>query len=159
MMEAVEGCPYSPGTLEKTSARGRLTDKQRKFYDENGFIIVPNLINHDLIDECRERFLDIVNGRVPKGGITMMKDISLKGRTDITQERIVNKVQDIVWDDVFSKYIGDPFMLDYVENFTGPNIMAMHSMLINKPPDSGKLTSRHPLHQDLHYFPFRPANR
>jgi phytanoyl-CoA hydroxylase len=57
--------------------------------------------------------------------------------------------------------------------------------LINKPPDSGSLTSRHPLHginaiklelflsavklsfffslpfclQDLHYFPFRPANR
>lgn len=24
---------------------------------------------------------------------------------------------------------------------------------------SGKKTSRHPLHQDLHYFPFRPADR
>ena len=35
----------------------------------------------------------------------------------------------------------------------------MHPMLINKPPDSGKMTSRHPLHQDLHYFPFRPADR
>ena len=32
-------------------------------------------------------------------------------------------------------------------------------MLINKPPDPGTKTSRHPLHQDLHYFPFRPANR
>ena len=48
---------------------------------------------------------------------------------------------------------------DYVEAFTGPNIRAMHPMLINKPPDSGKMTSRHPLHQDLHYFPFRPADR
>ena len=45
------------------------------------------------------------------------------------------------------RYIGHPTVLDYVENFTGPNIMAMHSMLINKPPDSGKLTSRHPWHQ------------
>ncbi|KAK2105348.1 hypothetical protein P7K49_014862 [Saguinus oedipus] len=36
--------------------------------------------------------------------------------------------------------------------------MAMHTMLINKPPDAGKKTSRHPLHQDLHYFPFRPSN-
>lgn len=35
----------------------------------------------------------------------------------------------------------------------------MHSMLINKPPDSGALTSIHPLHQDLYYFPFRPADR
>lgn len=41
----------------------------------------------------------------------------------------------------------------------GPNVMAMHTMLINKPPDTGNLTSRHPLHQDLHYFPFRPADR
>jgi len=37
--------------------------------------------------------------------------------------------------------------------------MAMHTMLINKPPDTGSQTSRHPLHQDLYYFPFRPANR
>ena len=48
-------------------------------------------------------------------------------------------------------------MLDYVECFTGPNIMAMHTMLINKPPDPGTRTSRHPMHQDLHYFPFRSA--
>ena len=32
-------------------------------------------------------------------------------------------------------------------------------MLINKPPDSGSRTSRHPMHQDLHYFPFRPQDR
>jgi phytanoyl-CoA hydroxylase len=37
--------------------------------------------------------------------------------------------------------------------------MAMHTMLINKPPDPGTLTSRHPLHQDLYYFPFRPADK
>ena len=41
----------------------------------------------------------------------------------------------------------NPRVLDYVEAFTGPNIQAMHTMLINKPPDSGKKTSRHPLHQ------------
>ncbi|KAI4803397.1 hypothetical protein KUCAC02_006946 [Chaenocephalus aceratus] len=35
----------------------------------------------------------------------------------------------------------------------------MHTMLINKPPDAGKMTSRHPMHQDLHYFPFRPADK
>lgn len=28
-------------------------------------------------------------------------------------------------------------ILKYVECFTGPNIMAMHTMLINKPPDAG----------------------
>ena len=40
--------------------------------------------------------------------------------------------------------------------FSGPDIRAMHTMLINKPPDSGKKTSRHPMHQvslmKLHIF-------
>lgn len=72
----------------------------------------------------------------------MMKDISLRGQQGISNERMVNKVQDLCWDEVFSKFIGHPRVLDVVENFTGPNVMAMHTMLINKPPDSGKLTSR-----------------
>lgn len=29
-------------------------------------------------------------------------------------------------------------ILKYVECFIGPNIMAMHTMLINKPPDAGR---------------------
>ncbi|GMS99345.1 hypothetical protein PENTCL1PPCAC_21520, partial [Pristionchus entomophagus] len=37
------------------------------------------------------------------------------------------------------------------------NICSMNTMMFNKPPDTGSLTSRHPLHQDLQYFPFRPA--
>lgn len=38
-------------------------------------------------------------------------------------------------------------LLNYVQCFTGTNIMAMHSMLINKPTDTGSMTSRHPMHQ------------
>lgn len=76
-----------------------------------------------------------------------MKDISLKDRTGISNERIVNKIQDFIWDDEFSKYVTYPDILDLVECFTGPDIRAMHTMLINKPPDSGQQTSRHPMHQ------------
>jgi len=35
---------------------------------------------------------------------------------------------------------------------------SVHTMLINKPPNMGR-TSRHPFHQDLAYFPFRPVDR
>ena len=31
-------------------------------------------------------------------------------------------------------------------------------MLINKPPNTGK-TQRHPLHQDILYFPFGPSEK
>ena len=38
-----------------------------------------------------------------------MKDVSLKEqKAKFTNERIVNKIQDLVWDPVFAKYIGHP---------------------------------------------------
>ena len=77
----------------------------------------------------------------------MMRDVSLKNKTGISNERIVNKIQDYLWDDELSKFALLPEILDIVECFTGPDIRAMHTMLINKPPDSGKKTSRHPMHQ------------
>ncbi|KAL4149354.1 hypothetical protein QTP88_003316 [Uroleucon formosanum] len=108
-----------------------------------------------------QRFIDICEDKVNRGGITLMKDISSVkiNQEAISKELIVNKIQDIVWDDVFEQYFLHPELLDYVQCFTGNNIMAMHSMLINKPPDTGSMTSRHPMHQDLHYFAFRPADR
>ena len=78
----------------------------------------------------------------------MMKDVSVKNKS--ASERIVNKIQDFCWDDELSKFILLPEILDVVECFTGPDIRAMHTMLINKPPDHGKKTSRHPLHQVTH---------
>ncbi|XP_073985326.1 phytanoyl-CoA dioxygenase, peroxisomal-like [Rhodnius prolixus] len=135
-----------------------LNYEQRRFYEENGYIVIPRLIEDSILDECCQRFVDYCDGVIPRGMTTLMKDISLakKGAKGVY---LYNKIQDILFDDVFEKYFLHPQLLDYVSCFTGPNIKGMHSMLINKPPDSGALTSRHPLHQDLYYFPFRPADR
>ncbi|KAJ4439554.1 hypothetical protein ANN_07678, partial [Periplaneta americana] len=135
-----------------------LSKSQRAFYEENGYIVIPKLVEDDLIEEFRQRFVDVCEGRIPKGNMTLMKDVSLKN-TGVKGELLYYKLQDFVWDEVLCKFILHPKVLDYAECFTGPNIKAMHSMLINKPPDSGKMTSKHPLHQDLHYFSFRPADR
>ena len=35
----------------------------------------------------------------------MMKDVSLKGKTGISNERMINKIQDYVWDEVLTKYV------------------------------------------------------
>eukprot|EP00731_Ephydatia_muelleri_P021533 Em0014g124a len=88
-----------------------------------------------------------------------MKDIAIAKSEFGTNERAVSKLQDFQLDPVLFRYCSHPDILRVVESFTGPNVMAMHTMLINKPPDPGTKTSRHPMHQDLHYFPFRPADR
>ena len=53
--------------FEFTVDHPRLTLRQRQFYEENGFLVIPKLVPEDLLDHCRKRFLDLVDGRVPKG--------------------------------------------------------------------------------------------
>ena len=69
----------------------------------------------------------------------------------------MTKIQDFQDDPVLFEYCKLPGILAYVEALVGNNVRSVHTMLINKPPDLGKGTSRHPLHQDLYYFPFRGA--
>jgi len=141
-----------------TVPNGNFTIEQRQFYEDNGFLLIKNAVDLNVLDECAAHFKDLCEGRADKGTMTMMKDVSLKD-TNAKGEYLYYKVQDIVWDEIFSKFLTLPKLLDYIECFVGPNVSAMHTMLINKPPDSGKMTSIHPLHQDLHYFPFRPVDR
>ena len=89
----------------------------------------------------------------------VMRDISVvrKG-VKKDDEYNIHKLQDWQEDQVLFEYLAHPNILKYVRAFCGNDVKVVHSMLINKPPNVGK-TTRHPLHQDLMYFPFRPANR
>lgn len=134
----------------------RLTLEQRQFYEENGFIVIRNLYPKSQMEGFVQRFRDIANQKVKVPGLVVQKDISFKDMP--RNEDTVYKLQDLYLDPDLFDYCKAPKILDYAECFCGPNLMAVHTMLINKPPDAGAKTSRHPLHQDLHYFPFRPAD-
>lgn len=143
-----------------TYDNGILTPEQRMFYDENGYLVIRNLVKHEDIQMYRERFQDICSGKTPPSpGMVVMKDVSILKSEYVKGEKAINKIQDFQHDEILFSYCCLPEIIKYVECFTGPDITATHTMLINKPPDSGSKTSRHPLHQDLHYFPFRPADR
>lgn len=137
--------------LTMTRDNGKLGLGQRIFYEKNGFIMIPRLVPLDVLEKCNQRFEDIASGRVPKGIMTVMRDVK--------DRKSVNKIQDFTSDEVLLEYIEHKDVLDVVESFIGPNIMAMHTMLIAKPPDIGFGSSKHPPHQDLYYFPFRPADK
>ncbi|XP_075408477.1 phytanoyl-CoA dioxygenase, peroxisomal isoform X1 [Tenrec ecaudatus] len=135
-----------------------LSLEQRQFYEENGYLVIKNLVSDADIQRFRDEFERICKREVKPMGIVVMRDVALAKSEFIPNEKAVTKVQDFQEDEELFRYCTLPEILKYVECFTGPNILAMHTMLINKPPDTGKKTSRHPLHQDLHYFPFRPIN-
>ncbi len=76
------------------------------------------------------RFQDICEKKVSVPFMTIMKDISQ--RTQDQKETTVNKLQDYQLDPVLSQYFNLPQVLKYVGCFTGQDIMAVHTMLINK---------------------------
>ncbi|XP_061411607.1 phytanoyl-CoA dioxygenase, peroxisomal-like isoform X1 [Lethenteron reissneri] len=142
-----------------TLDNGILTPEQRAFYEDNGFIVIKGLVTDEDLERYRDRFERICRREVTVPAITIMRDIAIAKSKVAQDQTSVTKVQDFQEDPILFQYCQLPEMLQYVESFTGPDIMAVHSMLINKPPDPGQKSSRHPLHQDLHFFPFRPAER
>lgn len=60
---------------------------------------------------------------------------------------IILQIQDFVYDDVLWKYCGDSNVIKFVEDIIGPDVVAVHTMLLNKPPDANPELSLHPLHQ------------
>ncbi|RNA28319.1 phytanoyl- peroxisomal [Brachionus plicatilis] len=136
-----------------------LTKEQLENYDKKGFIVIKNLISNENLEKFRNRFQKICAEKIRSPGMTVMKDVSIAKSEFVQGEKAITKVQDFCYDDELFEYCCLPEMVKYIQSIIGPNLMAMHTMLINKPPDTGLLTSRHPLHQDLYYFPFRPADK
>ncbi|KAM3588140.1 uncharacterized protein V6R79_022477 [Siganus canaliculatus] len=148
-----------PQRLRYTFDNDLLTPEQRISYEENGFILIKNLVSDEDIEKFRKEFERICRQEVKVPGLVVMRDLAILKSEFVADQKAVSKLQDFQEDPELFRYCKLPQILEYVECFTGPNIMAMHTMLINKPPDAGMKTSRHPMHQDLHYFPFRPVDR
>ncbi len=136
-----------------------MTPEQAQFYQEQGYLVVRGLFGADELAVWLERFEAIVDGRVePAEHMLVMRDVMVaKGAAhpDSAAEAIA-KLQDFENDPVLYSYALHDGLLDWIEDFVGPDIKSIHSMLINKPPN---VDGRHPLHQDLLYFPFRPADK
>ena len=136
-----------------------INDEMLESYWETGFVIVPGLIPAADLTPWLIRLSDIGEGRVePAEGMLVMKDVMVaKGAVAAsTPLEAIAKIQDYEKDPVLDSYTTHDAILDCVERIVGHDVQTIHTMLINKPPN---VDGRHPLHQDLLYFPFRPADR
>jgi phytanoyl-CoA hydroxylase len=136
-----------------------IRDEMLDAYWKDGFVVAPGLLPQEDLDRWNDRLLDIVEGRVePSKGMLVMRDVMVaKGAVKPgTKLEAIAKIQDYENDPVLDSYTTHDRVLDCVERFIGHDVQTIHTMLINKPPN---VDGRHPLHQDLLYFPFRPADR
>ncbi|XP_075986082.1 phytanoyl-CoA dioxygenase, peroxisomal-like [Anticarsia gemmatalis] len=132
----------------------KLSPEQLKFYDDNGYLVIKEFIDFASLYSYKQRFLQICKGIVPAGNIRVIKEPAL-AKQNLKPEDYINKLHEILYDDVFITYGEHPRMLSVLSQLIGDDITAVNSMFINKPPGG----SRHPAHQDLFYFPFRPAEK
>lgn len=144
---------FSPCSNQSVKA---FTEEQCAFYQENGFIVIKNVLSAEEVDAFVIHFQKICSGEIlPLAGTTIMRDITVNEKN----ERNVNKIQDWHDDEVLFNYCKHPTIVNYVSDIIGENIRSIHTMFIQKPGVVQSETTRHPLHQDLLYFPFRPADK
>jgi len=140
-------------------AAAALSEDQRTRYQEQGYLVVRKLFAESDLETWRRRLAQILDGEVePARDMLVMKDVMVaKGAVEAESPATATaKIQDFHNDPVlFDGYARHPDLLAWVEALIGPDLKSIHTMLINKPPG---VDGRHPLHQDLLYFPFRPAD-
>ena len=113
-----------------------LTGEQRDDYEKNGFLVMRNLVPSDALDRFKARFQKICAEKIKVPYMTVMKDVTIAKSEFVQGEKAITKIQDFCNDDLLFEYCCLPEIVKYVKAFVGANIMAMHTMLINKPPGS-----------------------
>eukprot|EP00743_Colponemidia_sp_Colp-15_P001113 GILK01001225.1.p1 GENE.GILK01001225.1~~GILK01001225.1.p1 ORF type:complete len:344 (-),score=51.82 GILK01001225.1:128-1159(-) len=139
---------------------GAFTEEMREHYEQHGFVVVKHLLTVEEMDKYRVRFIEYCDKKLkPPVGMQVVKDVSLaKKKMTIEGQQGITKLQDFQEDEVLFDYCQHPDVVKYTKSICGEDVKSVHTMFINKPPNVGE-SGRHPLHQDLLYFPFRPADR
>ncbi len=127
-------------------------------YRDQGYVLLPGLIDPDRLARLEERFLDLASGRVaPSEGLVIMRDVMVARGVVAPTDPVngVNKVLSFENDPLLFGYALDDRILGPVRSLLGPALRTISTNVFNKPPE---IDGRHPLHQDLRYFSLRPAD-
>ncbi len=141
---------------------GSLSQEQIAHYAEQGYVVVPGVLEDDEIERYRERARAISLGDAPEEARNrVVRDIAFaKGRLPLPEDpehavwKIINPDR---FDPLFAEALRFPKVLDAVSSLLGDDILAFLLMFIYKPP--GVPGSEHPFHQDALYFPFSPHDQ
>jgi phytanoyl-CoA hydroxylase len=122
--------------------------EQKAFYDEQGYIVHPDLLTQDEVAVLRAALAEVLEEA--KGLTDNNEKFSVKRGEDgqYHVRRIFNPIKhhQAFWD-----VMHHPRILDAVEALIGPNIQLHHSKLNLKPPSSPE--ARFEWHQDYPFFP------
>ncbi len=136
-----------------------LNSNQIEAYAENGYVLVPKLIEESELEKWSTRFVEVVNGQLPQSrGMVLMKDVMVAKGAVVPSDPLygVNKLLNFEDDPGFYSYVENQNLLAAAKDLIGNELYSLVTNVFNKPPE---VDGRHPLHQDLRYFRMRPAEK
>nr|XP_045599032.1 phytanoyl-CoA dioxygenase, peroxisomal-like [Procambarus clarkii]XP_045599043.1 phytanoyl-CoA dioxygenase, peroxisomal-like [Procambarus clarkii]XP_045599053.1 phytanoyl-CoA dioxygenase, peroxisomal-like [Procambarus clarkii]XP_045599061.1 phytanoyl-CoA dioxygenase, peroxisomal-like [Procambarus clarkii] len=125
-----------------------LTPEQKKFYDDNGYVVI-NVLSEEEKDELSTEY-----DRLFESKREYELEASWQGDWNTKKEKMeVKSIHGLqMHSSVFTHLLLNKKMLDVCEDLMEtPNILLHHTKAHTKPPGTG---SPFPMHQDYHYFPF-----
>lgn len=126
-----------------------LTNAQKQKFEEDGYIIVPNLLNHDEVEAVRQRADLIASGGVtPEPGWGIQVEPSIQRGEEAAKSRVesIRKLGGLVrTDPVMNAHATNPKIMDIIADLLGPDIKLLGDQLFMKSSMHG---SRKNYHQD-----------
>src|SRR6266581_8958108 len=122
--------------------------EQRAAYDENGYLVFPELLHSSELESLRAALAEVLR---ESEGLTSTNDKFSITRTDSGGYSVRRIFDPIAHHAAFRALVFNPKILDVVENLIGPNIQLHHTKLNLKPPSSPE--ARFEWHQDYPFFP------
>ena len=122
-----------------------LTGEQKRFYDENGYIVCCGLLPADEAKALRREAHDL------SGRLVHFRNINAAWATIQHTKTVVQHCHDVqFYSAMFSRLIVDPRFTAVAASIIGPNVQLHHTKMFIKPPEKG---APFPMHQDYPYFP------
>ncbi|MBM7551507.1 phytanoyl-CoA dioxygenase family protein [Thalassobacillus pellis] len=130
-----------------------ISEKDVAFYQENGYLLVKNVFNHEEVTRMQKG----VDGIIQRATEAEL-DRNHAWQGDYLPKRELKKLvlkgfHDIHYQDAsFTAALSHPNMNAILTELIGPNVQLHHSKMLVKPPENG---AAFPMHQDYPYFPHK----
>jgi ectoine hydroxylase-related dioxygenase (phytanoyl-CoA dioxygenase family) len=123
--------------------------ERKTFYEDNGYLVVPALLEASALDELRAALGQVLEEA--EGLQASNAKFALSAPDPATGRRYVKRVfNPIARHPLFKELVSHPGILDVVEELIGPDITLQQTKLNLKPPAED---ARFEWHQDYPFFP------
>lgn len=134
----------------------KLTETQKKSFEDNGYLVVPDIIAKAQLEELRSKIDQVLDGAIKpetggnNGDFRLQMEPGIKDDPRIPRREKIRVAFDLCHThSFFYNHATRPEILDVVESLLGPSIRLYTDQLFVKPAHHG---SEVPYHQDHAYW-------